>query len=410
MKSTVYFAKWILLPDGNLLHNGGLVVTGSTITSIGQRSSLKRSAQDRMVNLGECLLLPGLINMHTHLEEGVMRGIDIEQPHSFSTWLMKRDSSLKNAKEEQIRSAIKLCIRESLANGITTIVDSSRTAMSESVLVDEPIRSWVFYESHPTDEQSESDALSVIRDRIDQSSGVIGIGVSPYAFFSLAPSTHESLVSFAHRSRYLWACHISESAEELQAFSEQSGDLYFFITKKKPWPFTESGHGPLRYAISRNCIPDNSILFHCNYISSEELTLLAAKHVSIVCCSQYTAMFGHKPLPVEVALKRGIHLCLGTESPLSLNSISLFDELFHLRSLYPHIPAKEMLRWVTSNPAKALKCYDQIGSLAVGKKADIIGVRFSFSHGHNQDILEEMLMEEPQIVFVMVNGEEVIVE
>ena len=79
------------------------------------------------------------------------------------------------------------------------------------------------------------------------------------------------------------------------------------------------------HAITKNLVPNNGTLYHCNYVSSEELTLLAAKNISIVLCSQYNDFFGHKSFPMEAGLNRGINICLGTESPLNLTGMNLFD-------------------------------------------------------------------------------------
>ena len=161
------------------------------------------------------------------------------------------------------------------------------------------------------------------------------------------------------------------------------------------------------YALTRNLIPNNGILYHCNYVSGNELSLLTAKNISVVLCGQYNEMLEHKRFPMETGLNRGINICLGTESPVSLAGMNLFDELYYMKTCYPHIPARTMLNWVTKNPARALRSSHLIGSLEQGKKADIIGVRFS--HTPNEDILEELLQEEPEVDFVLVDGEEVIV-
>ncbi len=151
MASTVYFAKWILLPDNTILENGALVVTKDRISSIGRRSAVKRTSKDRLVNLGKRLLLPGLINMHTHLEEGIIRGAVKHDNESSTSWTLNKDRSMKLAAPDELLSIIRLGIRESLANGITTIVDTSRTDFSSIVLRDELIRSWVMYEVHAED-------------------------------------------------------------------------------------------------------------------------------------------------------------------------------------------------------------------------------------------------------------------
>ncbi len=407
MISTVYFAKWILLPDGNILTNGAIVVAGDTITSIGPRSVVKRTSKDRIVNLGKRMVLPGLINIHTHLEEGVARGSVNYEESNFTSWILKKDSITRNAGPDEILSTIRLGIRESLANGITSIVDMSRTDISPIVFRDEPVRFWVFHELSSEHDKDKKEFIISLEKRIRRSKLVKRIGVAPFALFSLQPESHKILIDIAKQNQYLWSCHMAESSQELQAFSEQSGDLHFQITRKRHWPYGEAKRGSMYYAITNNLIPNNAILYHCNYVSSEELSILAAKNVSVVQCGQYSSMFGDKPFPMESALNRGVNICLGTETPVGLNSMNLFDELYHMKTLYPHIPARDMINWVTKNPARALRCSNSIGSLEVGKKADIIGV--SISENPQEDLLEELFLEEPEVDFVMVNGEEVIV-
>lgn len=407
MTSTVYFAKWILLPDSTILSNGALVVTGNTISSIGHRSGVKRTSKDRAVNLGKRILLPGLINMHTHLEEGMLRGnINTGENEGFTQLMLKKDSMLKNALPEEIQSSIRLGIRESLANGITTIVDVSRTDYSPAVFREEPCRAWIIHEVFSLDDQNNIDSLEK-RTKLRKSKENIGIG--PYAFFSLPPSLHKLLANYARLNNYIWSCHMAESAEELQAFSEQTGDLYFHITRKNQWPFEDTKRGSMYYALTHNLIPNGGILFHCNYVSNDELSLLAAKNVSVVICSQYSDMVGQKGFPMESALKRGISICLGTESPVNSFSMNLFDELYNLKTHYPHISARTMFDWITKNPALALKCVDTLGSLEKGKMADIIGIPLSHEPHKLEDVLEEVFQNNPPIDFVMVNGEEIII-
>jgi cytosine/adenosine deaminase-related metal-dependent hydrolase len=166
--------------------------------------------------------------------------------------------------------------------------------------------------------------------------------------------------------------------------------------------------GPLHHAITGNLVPNHAVLFHCNYAGGHELALLSAKNVSVVVCPQYTQALGHKRLPLDVALSRKVTLCVGTESEAEAQSANLFDELHFLKRQYPHLPAQELLHWVTRNPARALRMQGGIGVLAGGAFADMIAV--SFAHDPGEDILEELLEEQPIVRFVMVNGEEVIVD
>jgi 5-methylthioadenosine/S-adenosylhomocysteine deaminase len=408
--STIYCARWMLQPTGEIIPNGAVAVEGSTIVDVSTRSKVKRSSGSRMVNLGDMLLLPGLINMHTHLEDGILRGLSREPEETFASWMAKKSTRLRQASLESIIPAVRLGIRESIAHGVTTIVDSSRTGASLVVLKDEPVRSWVVQEVHEEGDAQPDVARRMLdaRKRIVADARALRLGLGPYAIFSVSPSAQRSLLDIARAEECLWATHMAESAEELQAFSEQKGDLYFQITRRRPWDYGRATMGPMHCAISGELIPNGAALFHCNYVNGHELSLLSAKDVAVTVCPRYNEELGHKRFPLDVALSRGITVCVGTESILEAGSAGIFDDLHCLRRQYPHIPARELLRWATQNPARVLRAAGRLGELSPGAMADIIGV--SFAHDPSEDLLEELLVEDPSVRLVMVNGEEVVVD
>ena len=108
---TVFFAKWILLENGEILTNGAISVVGNKINSIGLRSKVRRSSSVRVINLGDCLVLPGLINLHTHLEESVIRGIQKDPDETFATWSIKKDARVKLISQQTLHTSIKLTAR-----------------------------------------------------------------------------------------------------------------------------------------------------------------------------------------------------------------------------------------------------------------------------------------------------------
>jgi cytosine/adenosine deaminase-related metal-dependent hydrolase len=407
LMATIYYAKWILLPSGEILQNGAISVEGCRIASIGSRSRIKRRSSDHIVNVGDLFLLPGLINMHIHLDEGVVRGIPKDPEETFASWITKKNSRLKQASPETQQTTIRLGARELLSHGITTVVDSSRTGVSASVLRNEPIRLCVIHEVHPDDAVQEEAVIKTLETRIALSDKSYCTGIGPYALFSLSPQRHREVIELASKKKLLWASHLAESSEELQAFSEQTGDLYFHITRKKEWPYGKT-RGPMNTVLANDLVPDNAVLFHCNYVNGQELEQLAAKNVSIVQCFQYTSALGHKMFPLDVARNRGISLCVGTESIVYSESMDLLDELYLAKRSYPHIPAGEMIRWVTSNAAHALGAGDILGNLDEGKLADIIGVHIQ--HDIGDDLLEQLILGESEVRLVIVNGEEVIAD
>ena len=104
--ATVYYAHWILLDTGELLENGVIVVSGNSIAAVGPRSAFRRESTDRVVNLGDTLVLPGFINMHTHLEECVVRGLAPHADETFASFTAKKNNHLgEHPHDQQISSA-----------------------------------------------------------------------------------------------------------------------------------------------------------------------------------------------------------------------------------------------------------------------------------------------------------------
>lgn len=405
---TIYYPRWILCPDGSLLENGALAIEGNRIDAIGTRSRVGRYSGDRGVNLGPMLVLPGLINIHTHLEEGIVRGISREPHDSFATWFTKKSSRIKQASAAELEAAVRLGVRELLAQGITTVVDSSRRGISANILSQEPIRAWVVQELHAESQDEEQQQLLHCAQLLQTPLPRIEQSAAPYALFSLSTDGHHALNTLLAQGQRRWLCHLAQSAEELQAFSEQSGDFYFQLTRNRPWPFGSNPVGSVNFALANSLIPTGGICVHCNYITGHELALLAARQVSLAISLRSTVLQGHKPLPLDIALKRGINLCAITESIADTHSLSLFDELFAIKQAFPHLPAVELLRWVTTNPAAALGMHNRLGVLAPQAYADFIGV--NFEHDDGVDVLEELLQEEPGFGLVVVDGEEIVAD
>jgi aminodeoxyfutalosine deaminase len=405
--ATVYFAKWILLPTHEILLNGAISVADGRILSVGPRSHARRSGNDRIVNLGDMFLLPGLINIHTHLEENTLRDMPKAEHETFAAWTAKRASRLKQVPKPVMENSIRLGARELLTHGITTVADFSKRGISGSVLREEPLRSFVFHEVHPESPDEEDAVIESVSMRAGSDENPLRRdGTGPYSLYSVSPKTHRALAEFAQKRGFLYGMHLAESSEELQAFSDQTGDLYFQITRRKGWPFGPVRRGSMDYALSENLIPQKSICIHCNYVNGAELERLVSLSSAIVSCFQYSEEVGQKAFPLDVAIKRGVLLCAATESISCGRSMNLFDELFCARRQYPHISASDMLRWITMNPAIALGARDSLGSLEQGKFADLIGVRFHQDPGEN--LFDELIMGEPEVRLVIVNGEEII--
>jgi len=184
--ATLYFAKWVWPGDAPPIENGVVSVTDTIIDDVGTRSRVRRKSGDRIVNLGNVLLLPGFINIHTHLEERVLKGTRWDADETFASKFAKKNNRLKNVPPKEITASVRLAVREMLFHGITTISDSSRTGISASVLADEPVRSWIFHELHTDTHATEPTLFSELEQGCRTFDNKhLRQGISPHALFSL---------------------------------------------------------------------------------------------------------------------------------------------------------------------------------------------------------------------------------
>ncbi len=394
-KTKVYFAKWILDSDFNIIENGIIVVSGDTISWVGERRSVNIPAGAIRVDLGETLLMPGLINIHTHLEQGACRYIKKEHTESFSAWEDKRRDKISGMSSEDLDSSRLLALREAISSGCTTIADFSSRPLGKTE--DDPVRMLRIKEFSSEDLREE---------RLPEEEISMCTGVSPYSLYSMPTKDQNRIKKAAEENNLLWAAHAAESSEEFQAFTEKTGNLYLRATRKDPWPYKEKKGTIIEQAISERVIPDNGILIHCNYISSMDMLLLKPKNISLVVCPVYSSYAEHKQFPYEVASRSGLNICIGTEAPIPENKFDIINEFFEIKKNHPYIPVKRMLKWVTVNPAAALGISSITGRLKTGMKADITGVTFTYPG--ISDPAEQLVEESPEVICVISNGEEII--
>ena len=291
---TVYFAKWILLENGDILENGAVAVSENRILSAGPRGKARRGPDDRIVNLGDSFLLPGFINLHTHLEEGVIRGIQKSGDDTFAAWTAKKQTRLRQASTESIKTSIRLGIRELLAQGITSVVDNSRLSLSRSILEEESIRAWVIDELSPEDPLQEKEIVNGAIKRCKEEKKLAGSGAGPYALYSLSPESQSELIKHKDKNT-LWATHIAESAEELR-LSLKERRSFLQITRKRPGPMVIR---PWAHELCHQLspYPGSCSLFSLQLCKRFRTEYLASINASVVLCYNYTREMGHKAFP-----------------------------------------------------------------------------------------------------------------
>lgn len=357
--------------------DGFVRVDGNCIIEVGAWADVKNKSE--AVDLGEVILLPGLVNAHCHLDYTNFVGA-IPTPRSFTDWInaivdLKKDVDDAAHRESWLHGAAQ-CLR----HGTTTLGNiETRPDFLPELWAATPLRVASFLELIVTCAQSDTaQAVADATNWIASHKPPRGhAGLSPHA-----PYTTNPVLLEACAARDLpMAMHLAESAEEDEMFRQGSGPLYEWLAAAGR-EMADCGRGsPIAHAHRSGLLSENLIAIHGNYLDDDDIHLLAENHVSLVHCPRSHAYFGHAPFRAEALRMAGVNLCLGTDSLATMRAgdaeLSLFEELRAYCEAFPDLADLEtLLQCVTVNPARALGMAGQVGELAVDAFADLMTLPF----------------------------------
>jgi len=395
-------AAWVLAggSDGlRLVENGAVRFEGGVIVEIDPAPRIG-SGGEGAENLGDCLLLPGLVNAHTHLELSHLAGRlqpgsrrvglgslhrDTNPPgdpsRAFVDWLdrllttLRADGGDPRIVEEAAHRGRKL----SLAAGVTTVGDITRwPGLTRPVLADGPLRVLSF---------GEVIAIGRLRGRLDErlsaavddsdGSEFLETGVSPHAPYTLEPEGLRTCVRRAATAGQRLCIHLAETPAEAEFTTRLAGPLREYLARHGTWDeqVPSPGMRPIEYADSVGLLSPAAILAHVNYVEDDEIALLAERGVHVAYCPRTHAAFGHEPHAFLRMLERGVNVCVGTDSLASNPSLSVLEELRFLRRNHPQVAPELWFEMGTIRAAQALGMDRAdsrgVGAIAPGRRADL---------------------------------------
>jgi cytosine/adenosine deaminase-related metal-dependent hydrolase len=406
----IYAAEYLITLDGPPIRQGALRVHNHCISEIGTLKTLTPSSEETVRYFPDTVIMPGLINCHTHLELGFARGL-FPPAETYSMWLARLFQAKKKQTQETLVDAIHLGALECIRTGTTTVFDFSNSGLSLQTLPREPLRSLAVLELSGLQPEAVNREIAKL-DLFLLEPGNPGFpsnctpGVSPHASFSCSEELIRKILEKRQDGSPPFSMHLLESAEEVEFFANQKGSLFEYYVRKGMTPPETKGLSPVKHLILKNLLPQNSLFVHCNYLDPQDVRFLEEIGASIVHCPRSTAFFKHSEIPFEFYYNNNINLCLGTESLACNDSLNLFEEMLAFRQTNPQVDCREIIRMTTLNAAHALGMSGKIGVLKSGSNADFIGI--NLDHDFRCDIYDEIVCEEHEVILSVINGEEVI--
>jgi 5-methylthioadenosine/S-adenosylhomocysteine deaminase len=372
-----YHARWVLpisrppIPDATVVEDRGRVVY------VGPRSAAPPGED---ADLGDAILLPGLVNAHTHLEltgmRGLLEGLD------FRAWI----ATLQAAKREVLSAdamldAARAGIAEGLAAGVTTFADTCHSGVALRAMRELGVRGVVYQEVFGPAPERCAESMRELGAKIDalraEETALQRVGISPHAPYTVSDAVFAAAAAYARAEALPVAVHIAESEAETQLIAEGCGPFAEAL-RARGISVAARARSPLALLERLGVLATRALLIHCVRADAADLAAIAAARCGVAHCPSSNAKLGHGVAPLSAMLERGIAVGLGSDSVASNNRMHLLEEA-RLASLLqraelrtPHaLSPGAALELATLGGARALGLDAEIGSLETGKAADL---------------------------------------
>jgi cytosine/adenosine deaminase-related metal-dependent hydrolase len=404
----VLFAKTILPMDRpQAIEDGFVLIQGNRILQVGCRKDFYFLPSMRMLDLGDTILLPGLINAHCHLDFTSFKG-KVPYRGNFREWLRAMAGQIRQTPPADFRKSIQKGIQDSLTYGTTTLCDISTSGESFPLLSRSGLRAVAFLELLDVAQPDPKAVWKGFRERLkllirdSKVSETFKWGVSPHTPFTVS----KELLLLAGRhigSRVLTTIHVAESRDEAQFFKKGKGAMAERMKTLNPDWNIPHGTTPVQYLNDCGWLPKLDLGIHLNLVNRQDLKLIAKNRVTVVHCPGSHAYFNHPSFGYRKMRRAGVSVCLGTDSLASNQSLSLFREMRLFQKANPQIVASEILAMATVKPAQALGEGKHLGQVKPGYFADLIGIPLKKKAPGN--LYAQVIANRGPVCFSMVNGE-----
>ena len=380
-----YHARWVLPITQPPIENGTVVETDGVITYVGPRFGAPAGDD---YNLGEAVLLPGLVNTHTHLELTAMRGF--LEDLCFSDWIEKlRQSRNEIMDGAALLDSARLGIVEGVEAGITTFADTCSSGVVMQAMREAGVRGFMYQEVFGPDPAQADVAMRELESRIEEltvdQTEFVKLGVSPHAPYTVSDPLYDAAARFANSRRLPLAMHIAESEPEFELVARGTGD-FAERWKRRGIAVSPRSRSPIALLEERGTLERGPLLIHCVRVDAADIEIIARRKCSVAHCPASNAKFGHGIAPLLPLIAAGIRVGLGSDSVASNNRMDILDEarlavLVHRAATGRHdaFGAHEALQLATIGGARALGIDSLVGSLETGKDADLAAFRIDIA-------------------------------
>lgn len=372
-----YLARWVIPIAEPPIRDGVVAVEGTTIAFVGSAKDGPRGdAQD----LGDVILMPGLINAHCHLELTAMRGFleDID----FRRWILRLTNARRSVLDrDALLDSARFGIEEGLLAGITCFADTGDSAVAMHAMREANVRGINYQEVFGPDPKQCDESIAGLREKVAGlrylETPLVRLGVSPHAPYTVSDDLFRATADLAREQHLPMAIHIAESELEQRMVVHADGSFAEGL-RRRGIDVAVRGTSPIDLLARLGVLDVKPLLIHCVRANADDIAQIAASGSSVAHCPASNAKLGHGLAPLDELLAAAVPVGLGSDSMASNNRMDILEEarlaLLSQRARLGSVEtpsAQDVLELATIGGAMAIGIDRQVGSLEEGKQADL---------------------------------------
>ena len=392
------------------IEDGAVFVVGRKIQAVQPWKELRPHTREKALDLGDVILMPGLVNSHCHLDYTDMAG-ELSPPKTFTDWIgaitaYKSGWSYSDYAHSWLRGAHQL-----LKTGTTTVADiEAMPDLLPDVWEATPLRVFSFLEM--TGIKSRRNPQMILREAVEKIDSLCDPRnralLSPHAPYSTVPELLRLSARVARKRKWRISTHVAESEQEFEMFAKASGQMHDWL-KRNERDNSDCGRGsPVVHLARQKLLGENVLAIHVNCLARGDATLLAKNKTHVVHCPRSHDFFKHPRFERERLAKAGVNICLGTDSLATTRRakrhkpmLNMFTEMQALMQNDDSVTPREILEMSTVNGAKALGLAGKVGEISRNACADLIALPFT---GKTAQIHESVIAHTGQVHASMIDG------
>jgi len=349
------------------IEDGAVLIRGGEIAAFGPNASVPSPEGIEQLSFPSDALVPGLVNCHTHLELTDLAG-QVQEP-DFAAWIRQIRTLKDGMMPEQFCRAAEQGLRLSWASGVTCVAETGSTGAAFEALHALGGRGVYYQEVFGPDPTIRDASLAELKRAISRlgprATEDVRLGVSPHAPYTVSAPLYRAVAEFARTEGLPLAVHIAESPAETDFVRDGTGPFADAL-RARGIPIEPHGVTPVEYLAQLGVLQRDLLCIHCVQVNDRDIDLLKHSGATVAHCPRSNTAHAHGRAPLAKFRAGGIPVGLGTDSIVSTGDLDLGRE-----AAAAGLSGEAALQMLTLAGARALGLDSKIGSIEVGKQADL---------------------------------------